>query len=397
MSRFLVIGAGISGCTAGLELARLGNEVEILEAESIIGGKVLSYCCKATKDCSKCGVCVAHTQIRDSIQHKQIHFTNGAALKSVDMDGGKIAARIARSNPSLNYKKCVSCDACLKACPNRAISKYSRAELVQYRIDYSSCLIHQGKACQACEEACPSGAIFCGSGERESEVTLTADGVLIASGHDPYDAAKKIRFGYGRVRNVMTGLEVEEMLSSRTSLGDSLDNIAFIQCVGSRDPQEGRNYCSGVCCAYAVRLARVLKSRDPDMQITVYYIDLQNFDKTFTCLREELDKSGIHFVRAIPFSIEESVGGRLRLLIENMDGEDSIVLHDAVVLSVGLGPTRGSERLAGLFGLGRDEFGFFSSEKENVFVSGTCKEPQGIPECMASARATALELGKIGS
>ena len=221
--------------------------------------------------------------------------------------------------------------------------------------------------------------------------------MLIASGHDAYDATEKIRLGYGRVRNVMTGLEVEEMLSRRMSLGDSLGSIAFIQCVGSRDPQGGRNYCSGVCCAYALRLARVLKHRDPQVEITVYYIDLQNFDKAFACLRQELDASGIRFVRGIPFSIEESSDGRLKLLTANTDGGDCVVEHDMVVLSVGLGPTAGSERLANLFGLERDEFGFYSSAAGSVFVSGTCEEPRSIPECTASARATAQEMERARS
>jgi heterodisulfide reductase subunit A len=271
------------------------------------------------------------------------------------------------------------------------MTRIQRGELVQYAIDYAACRLHKGESCSICADACPTHAIF--TQTATTEMSISSDKALIATGHDPYDATQKIRFGYGRLDNVITGAEAEEILSRQTYLRNPEDSIAFIQCVGSRDPRIGRNYCSSVCCAYAMRLARVIKYRNSDTPVTIYYIDFQNFDKTFTLFKNGVEESGVHFVRGIPFNIEQSSSSeKLKLRIENMNGEDTIVEHDMVVLSVGMGPAIESEKLAGLFSLNRDDFGFFSSSSPQVFVSGTCQEPLSIPDSMAAARAIAVEM-----
>lgn len=390
MSKYVIIGSGISGCTAAEELARQGNSVELIESSNTIGGSILGYTCKATDECSRCGVCVAHTQLNTSLKHDRITTSVGASIQSVSNNSKNIDTVITRKNPSISYHECIFCDKCVYACPEQCISKIQRGEFVQYVIDYDRCLIHKGKQCAVCSDACPPDAIF--SQTETTEITISSDAALVATGHEPYDASKKMRLGYGRVENVITGVEAEEILSRQTYLGDPTDNIAFIQCVGSRDPQIGRNYCSSVCCAYALRLAHIMKYRHAATPVTIYYIDIQNFDKTFTLFRKSVEDSGVRFVRGVPFLIERSSTGRLKLHIENMDGEESIVEHDMVVLSVGMGPTTDSEKIASLFGLKKDEFGFFSSSLANVFVSGTCKEPLSITDSMASARAVALEM-----
>ncbi len=394
MSKFVIVGSGITGCTAGFELAQQGHAVTIIEALSQIGGKVLSYCCKATDECSKCGACIAHTRIYEALHHKKITFLAGATVEFFDNKGKKTALTVTHANPVINHAKCTACNACLEVCPAKCITRYTRGELSQYSIDYTRCLLHNGKECNKCVTACTESAI---TGENATnQVKISADGVLVATGHEPYNAALKPRFGYSRFDNVLSGAEAEDILSGQAYLKKPSEDVAFIQCVGSRDPLIGRNYCSSVCCAYALRIAGILKYRNTEAKVTVYYIDIQNFDKTFSLLRKDLIDGGIEFIRGIPFSIEQNGNGKLRLKIEGASGTETTAEHDVVVLSVGMGPCDGADSLSELFGLERNEFGFFNSAAPNVFVAGTCKEPQTISDSIASACAVALDMGKLG-
>jgi len=390
MGSFIIIGAGISGCTAALELARLGHAVTLIEAEARAGGKVLSYCCKATDECSRCGVCIAHTAIEESLRHERITLITGAVLEGFDPRGDAVSVRIRYSNPHISHNKCTACDKCMQQCPQKCISKYNRGGVVQYSIDYQACLLHAGKACRECVAACAASAVTANG--KTTTVELVADAVCVATGHDVFNASLKPRFGYGRLDNVLTGYEAEQILSRQTYLVRPAESVAFIQCVGSRDPKIGRNWCSSVCCAYAFRMARMLMHRNKEADVTVYYIDIQNFDKAFTAYRNTLIESGMKFIRAIPFSIEKSQSGRLIMKIEDASGNRSFAEHDVAVLSVGMGPAENADSVAKLFGLAQDSFGFFRPEARNIFVTGTCREPQTITDAIGSAKATALEM-----
>jgi heterodisulfide reductase subunit A len=316
MGNYLIIGSGISGCTAAEALANQGHQVELIEASNVIGGAILEYACKATDECSRCGVCVAHTQLYQTLNHPRVTTSLGTSISSVRNRGKTVDVTLTRKNPTITYSKCLCCDHCVNACPTHCITRWQRGEFVQYVIDYAACLLHQGQSCSVCADRCPTQAIFAHTAQ--TETTITADAALIATGHEPYNASQKIRLGYGRTENVLTGVEVEEILGRQTYLRNPADSIAFIQCVGSRDPHIGRNYCSSVCCAYALRLARVMKYRHPETPVTIYYIDIQNFDKTFTLFRKSVEDSGVRFVRGVPFSVERSNTGKLKLYIENI-------------------------------------------------------------------------------
>jgi heterodisulfide reductase subunit A-like polyferredoxin len=390
MRTYLIVGGGVSGATAAAALAAAGHRVQWIEAGNRLGGAVLEYGCKATDECSRCGVCVAHTQLQAALQHEQVQASVGAIIHSVSFQDHSVTATAVRHNPAIAYQDCLFCDQCVQACPEGCITKVQHGEFVQYAIEYKRCRLHQGQPCGLCAAACPTNAITAEAAT--TDLTLTADAALVATGHAAYDATAMLRLGYGRFDNVLTGLEAEAILDRQLALGESRRNIAFIQCVGSRNPQIGRNYCSGVCCAYALRLARVIKHRTPDVQVTIYYIDLQNIDKTFTLFRQSVEASGVQLVRGVPQAVERSTDGRLHLYIESEHGEETRAEHDLVVLSVGLGPQADAPRVAELFGLQQDQFGFFTSPQPGVFVSGTCQQPLNIPDSMAAARATALEM-----
>jgi heterodisulfide reductase subunit A len=394
MKRFVVVGAGAAGCAAAVELAGQGHEVTVLEASPAVGGKVLSYCCKATDSCARCGVCVTHDAVAKALGSARISFLTGARIGAVEALDGGIRVSGASAGPRFRYSLCTDCGACASACPTRAISRYARAGVVAYSIDPSLCLLHKGKPCTACRDACGFDAIE-GKAARE-KFSLPADGAVIATGHDTFDPACKPRLGYHRLAGVMTGLEAEAVLSQSAVLpgvdGNPATSIAFVQCVGSRDPSLCRNFCSAVCCAYALRMARVLKARQAGATVTIYCIDIQNFDKAFTPFRGSIEAMGVSIVRGVPSLVNRTSAGKLELLIEDPAGGRAKALHDAVVLSVGLGPAAGAADVATLFGLEQDEFGFFASGRGPVRVAGTCAEPQTLVDAMAAGRAAAAEL-----
>ncbi len=244
-----------------------------------------------------------------------------------------------------------------------------------------------GKECDRCAKACPVDAIDAAKSPRA--VRVAADGVLVATGHENFDPVVKPRLGYRRLPGVMTGFEAEQALAGRLDLGGK--SVAFIQCVGSRDPSLCRNFCSAVCCAYALRMARVLKSRNPQAEVTVYYIDIQHFDKVQTVFRADVERAGVKLVRGIPSSVSPSAG-RLVLSIDDPATGAITALHDTVVLSAGMESADGAQEVADRFGLGRDAFGFFTTTGGRIRAAGTCVEPQDLFAAMASGRAAALEL-----
>jgi heterodisulfide reductase subunit A len=387
MKNALVVGAGVTGCSAALELARRGTSVTVLERSSRVGGKVLSYCCKATDSCSRCGVCVAHDVIAEAFRHPKIRFVPNAEVESVDNSGPKVSVKAAVCGPRIDLRTCIDCGKCLSACPEKSISRYSRGGLVQYSVDKSTCRVASGRECTVCTEICPVAAID--ASKPGQPVRITADGVLVATGHETFDPVVKPRLGYRRLPNVLTGFEAEQALAGRLDLGAG--SVAFIQCVGSRDPSLDRNFCSGVCCAYALRMARVLKTRNPQADVTVYYIDIQHFDKVQSVFRADVERAGVKLVRGIPSSVSPT-GGRLALTIDDPATGSTTAIHDTVVLSVGMRSADGAADVAARFGLGRDAFGFFTAPAGRILVAGTCVEPQNMIEAMASGRAAALEL-----
>jgi len=424
MSRVLIVGAGVTGCSAARDIAQHGHSVVLVEPAPLAGGKLLSYCCKATDECSRCGVCVGHTAIAECLAHPRVELLGAASIDSVRRTPRKHHVSVTRKHPSVLASKCTDCGACVKACPAKCITRYDRGDVVQYGIDHSRCRRHLGKACRKCETACTSGAIT-GRG-KSSTSTVQADAALIAVGHEAYDATGKPALGYGRLEGVMTGEEAEARLCtqsylsrppsaprdpgslvgrgvspSRGSAGGFAppstqnahpgENVAFVQCVGSRDPEIGRNYCSSVCCAYATRMARMLKHANPESRVAVHFIDLQNFDKTFDCFRQTLADEGVELVRSTPFAIDRRADGKLVMQVEGPDAKRGAVEYDAVVLSTGMGPAPGAARIADLFGVGQGEFGFLTSA-DGVLVAGTCGGPATISDSMASASAAAAQI-----
>lgn len=250
------------------------------------------------------------------------------------------------------------------------------------------------------------GAVRCGDGfeavikNNHGEQILSIDSIILATGFSPFDAASKGEYGYGRNRNVITGLELEKAIREQGSLTAAFGrarNIGFIQCVGSRDLQSGNRYCSKVCCMHAAKMSKLIRTELPDAEISIFYTDIQTFGRGFdqfieTCIRDDQ----IKFIRGIPSKIFGFPYDRLTVKYANsLTAELCEDKYDLIVLSTAITPGQGSSKLAGILGVELDDFGFFKTDPikpvltniPGVYLAGTCQSPKDILETIQQAKA----------
>jgi heterodisulfide reductase subunit A len=282
---------------------------------------------------------------------------------------------------------------CLERCPQEGALRRPLLEddLPRLAVDPALCLFFQDGRSTLCREACPEEAID--FGREAAEDAVEAQALVLATGFAPFPARERRRLGYGEVPDVVTGLELEEGLRRhgeplRPSDGSRPGRVAFLQCVGSRD-RRGRNYCSRVCCGYALRLGRVLAGRF-GARVTVFYMDLQSFghapDELLAAAGRELE-----LVRSLPYDALAAPHGGVRLTYQ-APGESGLTERDfdLLVLSVGITPGPDSPELAGLAGLQPDAHGFLLADgAEGIFVAGAAGRPLDVAESVASAGAAA--------
>ena len=357
----LVIGAGIAGITAALHLAREGVLVHLLEKESSPGGWSATYGCKAADICVKCSVCVVDEKIEELLKTPLIHFYPNSLLQTFNRKNSRFHAHI------IPLSKSVAADFSLR----KGKRTLKGAATKQHK-----------------------------NLPQEIEV----DSVLVATGFKPYDALHKGEYGWNLYPDVITGLEAEQMLLQEGELLKPSDRqppekVAFIQCVGSRyaqfdTPAYIRTYCSTVCCAYALRMANLLVKRENPAEVTIFYMDLQNYGKGFNALLNSC-RENIKFSRTIPSRIKENSGGKLQVAYESLE-EGKVIKEDfdLVVLSIGMEPRDDASILAKMLNLREDEHGFFEpvhpddstiTGQEGIYMAGACVSPKTIAASILEA------------
>ena len=265
--------------------------------------------------------------------------------------------------------------------------------------------------CLQCEKACEAKAIT--HDQEDEPVSLNVSSIIVATGYDMYDVSKEVEYGYQKYDNVITGLEFERLINAggptsghlhKNSDGKTPKNIAFIQCIGSRDKKSGNLNCSRVCCMYAIKQAVLIKEHYPETNVTIFYMDIRAFGKNFEeFYQRAINEFKIRFVRgAVAEVTEDPATKNLKLKVEDSDtGKLLDEEFDMVILSTGLQPAKSSQALNALLGISNGSDGFFAtsqpelnsvySPKEGIFIAGAAECAKDIPDSIAQASAAAMK------
>ena len=407
-NKVLVIGAGIAGLAAAVELADFDIDVEIVEKSDFAGGHAIQYACKATDQCVKCGACMVEEKLQQVVQQPKIHVHTGTRFQGMTKTE-RFAVSLSKKPVFLDPEKCSNCGICLETCPetDAVVKGFSKNQAPFYAISGEKCLYLKDSSCTLCQEACPEGAIDLDA--LETTASTEVDAVILATGFRPFNPVSK-PYGYGKFKNVVTNLDMERMLrrdgrAIKPSNAADVESMAFIQCVGSRDAKLKHLWCSKVCCGSALRMAGLVKARQPETRITFFYMDVQTFGRDFDEFYTNVQKD-VRLIRAIPGDIYPAGNDQLQVtFLDNTSSETLQEKFDLVVLSVGMTPCEDIQETAETLKLQLAETGFVEqadkgslSAEKGIFTAGAVSGPMSIPESIASGGAAAFEVLKyLGS
>jgi len=411
----LVVGGGVAGIQASLDLADSGFKVYLIDQGGSIGG-VMAQLDKTfpTNDCS---MCILSPKLVATGRHPNITIVTNAELTGLNGEAGNFEVKLRRRGRFIIEDRCNGCGLCAQKCPIEAVDMYNeglsersaiyvdypQAVPLKYKIDREKCI-----GCGTCYEICKAKAIE--YDQQDSEATLKVGSVILAPGFEPFDARLKSEYGYGRYQNVVTSIEFERILSAsgpygglvlRPSDGEIPQRIAFIQCVGSRDYQLGNNYCSAACCMYGMKEAVIAKEHAPiKLQPTIFYMDLRAYGKEFDAYYNRAKGEwGIRFVRSRVAGVTENplTGNLFVHYVENETPKTEE--FDLVVLSIGMQPPKNVEKLADTVGVELNKYNYcetkhfspLETSKPGVFVCGAFSSPKDIPESVAQASGAAAK------
>ena len=389
----VVLGGGIAGITAALELSRAGLEAILVEKSPFFGGRAASFGCKATEVCQECGACRVEQGLRDLFSAPGLTlYAHTELLESRSVNG--LLHLTLKSQPQvIDPHRCIDCGLCLEECPapGGVISAASAENHPRFAVNPAACLYFQDGSCRRCQDICPTQAIDLARSETVRQ--LETPSLILATGFQPTPLPSRVAHTNYRWPNIITGQELEELMRQGGPLlrpGDDrpVRRLAFVQCAGSRDQE--RSYCSRVCCAYGLRLARLIRYRWPECQVTTFYMDLQNVgedpENFEAAARRELE-----LIRALPGDVAAMADGTLQLpFFDEASGQVLFREVDLLVLAVGIAPGPDNVKLAEMLHLQLDPDGFFKDgldgtrpEALGVFLAGTATGPQSILECIA--------------
>ena len=414
MSNVVVIGAGVAGIQAALDMAGHGIHVHLVEREPSIGGHMAQL--DKTFPTNDCSMCILSPKMVDVARHPGITIHTCSEVEKVEGDAGNFRVTLKKRPRYIDESSCTGCGDCVLICPVEVYNRFDAGIGVRKAIykphaqavpdivirDPVHCI-----ECGLCYDVCGPGSVK--HDDKEEEIVLDAASIVLTTGYSVYDATGKTQFGYLTHPDVITSLELERMINAggptggkirRMSTGETPESIVFIQCVGSRDQTINRPYCSCVCCMQAIKNAILIKEKNPGTEVTICYIDIRSYGKGYEEYYERAKALGVRFLRGMPSDIIADRKG-LRLQVENSETAEVLTLHpDLVVLSVGIEPAGDAATLARRCGIPLEDTGFVRTLHEamdttatlrpGIYVAGTAGAPKDIPDSVASGGSAAM-------
>ena len=417
--RALVIGGGISGIQAALEIADKGFKTYLVERTPSLGGRMAQL--DKTFPTMDCSACILTPKMVDAARHPHIELLTYSEVVDVNGYIGNFRVKIKKKPRYVDVDECVGCGVCAEACRlnehilnefdmnlgkrSAVYVPFPQAVPLKYTIDPNKCLmITRGKCGDGplCQKACERDAI--NFNQKEEEITVEVGTIVVATGYDLFDPLTKPDYGYGPCDNVLTGLEFERIVSSSGPTeghieinGKEPKKVVFIQCVGSRD-KEGNEYCSRVCCMYTAKQAHMVRDKIPDAELVVYYTDVRAFGKGFEEFYNRVQGEDINYRRRElddPINVEKK-GDKA---VVKAKGHPDIEA-DLVVLATGLVPKEDAKELARVLNINQSADGFFleahpklrpmDTFTDGIFLAGCCQSPKDIPDAVAQASGAAV-------
>jgi heterodisulfide reductase subunit A len=428
----LIVGGGIAGIAAALELADAGNHVYLVEREPSIGGHMAQL--DKTFPTLDCSACILTPKMVDVDQHDNITLLTWSEVEELDGYLGNFTVTVRKKARFVNEEHCTGCGICIEKCPINVVDEVFEAGMgkrkVIYRpfpqavpkypvIDKENCTYFLRGKCKACEIFCPTEPNSIDFEQQDEILKIQVGNIILATGYDLFDVGKIPQYGYGRLENVFTSLEFERMVNAagptegKIVLRDgqtSPNSIAIVHCVGSRD-ENYHKYCSKVCCMYSLKFAHLVHERIPDAEVYNCYIDMRTPGKGYEEFYHRLLEEDTNFIRGKVAEITdaartEAEEGKLVVQVEDtLIGRQRRVPVDMVLLSPAMEARHDSKEVTQLFKMGCDFDGFFTERHpkldpvatmtEGIFIAGACQGPKDVPDSVVQGAAAAARVAGL--
>ena len=422
--RALVIGGGIAGIQTALDIADAGFDVDIVEKQPTIGGKMTQI--DKTFPTLDCAACILTPKMVDAAQNEKIHIYSYSEVESVKGFVGNFNVTIKKKARYVDETKCTGCGLCTEKCPQKKVPNAFNLGLDNRRaiyipfaqavpkvatIDADYCSMLKSGKCGVCSKVCTAGAID--YKQKDELIEQEYGAIVVATGFNPIKLDKYDEFAYSQSPDVVTSLEFERLMNAAGPTGGTLlrpsdgahpHTIVFVQCVGSRcDDSRGKSYCSKICCMYTAKHAMLCREKYPDTDVYVFYIDVRtpgkNFDEFY---RRAVEEYGVHYVKGMVGKVVPQ-DGKLKVQASDLLGGQQLHIDaDMVVLAAAIEPDETARPLATKLTASMDTNDFFTeahpklrpveSPTAGIFLSGACQGPKDIPETVAQASAAAAKV-----